>query len=327
MNFFTRTSAIFLTITMLSGCAKTKKTLVLAEVNPPDSVSGQMDLFFANEVKRLTEGEISVEVNPSSILGDENAVIKEMMTTKKIDLARISLFTLTSIGSKKAAVLTIPYIFNNRDHFWKFANSEFASEILDEFYSGPDGLKGLFLAEEGFRHFFSTKPLKSLEDLSGRKIGTTNDPILNEIIQDFGSEAIQVPFYDLLKELIVDTIDTAEQSIVNYRSNFFDSAAPNVILDGHTIGVTEVLITNKAWEELTKTQQMALLKAGENASACCRKICEIREPLVMESLKATGVNITEVKDKTPWKEACAETIQKQAIKNTYLYGHIADMGN
>ena len=76
MNFFTRTSAIFLTITMLSGCAKTKKTLVLAEVNPPDSVSGQMDLFFANEVKRLTEGEISVEVNPSSILGDENAVIK-----------------------------------------------------------------------------------------------------------------------------------------------------------------------------------------------------------------------------------------------------------
>ena len=299
MNFFTRTSAIFLTITMLSGCAKTKKTLVLAEVNPPDSVSGQMDLFFANEVKRLTEGEISVEVNPSSILGDENAVIKEMMTTKKIDLARISLFTLTSIGSKKAAVLTIPYIFNNRDHFWKFANSEFASEILDEFYSGPDGLKGLFLAEEGFRHFFSTKPLKSLEDLSGRKIGTTNDPILNEIIQDFGSEAIQVPFYDLLKELIVDTIDTAEQSIVNYRSNFFDSAAPNVILDGHTIGVTEVLITNKAWEELTKTQQMALLKAGENASAYCRKICEIREPLVMESLKATGVNISEVKDKTP----------------------------
>ncbi|WP_318712833.1 TRAP transporter substrate-binding protein [Treponema sp.] len=327
MNFFTRTSAIFLTITMLSGCAKTKKTLVLAEVNPPDSVSGQMDLFFANEVKRLTEGEISVEVNPSSILGDENAVIKEMMTTKKIDLARISLFTLTSIGSKKAAVLTIPYIFNNRDHFWKFANSEFASEILDEFYSGPDGLKGLFLAEEGFRHFFSTKPLKSLEDLSGRKIGTTNDPILNEIIQDFGSEAIQVPFYDLLKELIVDTIDTAEQSIVNYRSNFFDSAAPNVILDGHTIGVTEVLITNKAWEELTKTQQMALLKAGENASAYCRKICEIREPLVMESLKSTGVNITEVNDKTPWKEACAETIQKQAIKNTYLYGHIADMGN
>ena len=127
--------------------------------------------------------------------------------------------------------------------------------------------------------------------------------------------------------MIVDTIDTAEQSIVNYRSNFFDSAAPNVILDGHTIGVTEVLITNKAWEELTKTQQMALLKAGENASAYCRKICEIREPLVMESLKATGVNITEVKDMTPWKEACAETIQKQAIKNTYLYGHIADMGN
>ena len=113
MNFFTRTSAIFLTITMLSGCAKTKKTLVLAEVNPPVSVSGQMDLFFANEVKRLTEVEISVEVNPSSILGDENAVIKEMMTTKKIDLARISLFTLTSIGSKKAAVLTIPYRFNN----------------------------------------------------------------------------------------------------------------------------------------------------------------------------------------------------------------------
>ncbi|MDO4505745.1 MAG: TRAP transporter substrate-binding protein [Spirochaetales bacterium] len=327
MNFFTRASAIFLTIALLSGCAKSKKTLVLAEVNPPDSVSGQMDLFFANEVKRLTEGEISIEVNCSSILGDENAVIKEMMTTKKIDLARISLFALTSIGSKKATVLTIPYLFNDREHFWRFAKSEMSSEILDEFSSRPDGLKGLFLAEEGFRHFFSTRPLNSIEDLSGRKIRTTNDPILNEIIKDFDAEAIQVPFYDLLKELIVGTIDTAEQPIVNYRSNYFDSAAPNVILDGHTIGVTEVLITNKAWEELTKPQQMALLKAGENASAYCREICEKRETLVMESLKATGVNVVEVQDKTAWKDACAETIQKQAIKNTYLYGHIADMAN
>ncbi|MCQ2240255.1 TRAP transporter substrate-binding protein [Treponema sp.] len=327
MSFFTRLSAIFLTITLLSGCTKVRKTLVLAEVNPPDSVVAQMDQFFANEVKRLTNGEITIEVNSSSILGDESAVINEMMTTKKIDLARISLFTLTTIGSQKAAVLTIPYLFNDRDHFWKFAKSDLASEILDEFSSRPDGLKGIFLAEEGFRHFFSTHPLKDIGDLSGRKIRTTTDPILTEIINDFGSKAIHIPFYDVLKELLVETIDTAEQPIVNYRSNFFDSAAPNVILDGHTIGVIEVVITNKAWEELTKSQQIAFLKAGENASAYCRETCEKRENIVIDSLKSTGVNIVEVKDKTPWKNACSETIRKQAIKNTYLFEHITEMAD
>ena len=87
----------------LACCSKKneKKTLVLAEVNPPDSVAAQMDQYFADEVKKLTGGRIHIEVYASALLGDEKDVLDDMYTTKKIDLARISLFALNSYGAKK----------------------------------------------------------------------------------------------------------------------------------------------------------------------------------------------------------------------------------
>ncbi|WP_407400613.1 TRAP transporter substrate-binding protein [Treponema sp.] len=326
MKLFIKLSALVLIATTLFSCKKTQKTLVMAEVNPPDSVVGQMDMYFANEVKRLTKGEITIELNASSILGDETSVVSEMFESQNIDLARISAFVLTSHSAEKSTILTIPYMFNDREHFWKFAKSEIASEILLEPSRRENGVRGLYFAEEGFRHFFSTKPLNSIQDLKGQTIRTNGDPILNAVVEDLGAKSVQVPFYDVVKEMIIGSVDAAEQPIVNYKSNYFDSAAPNVILDGHTIGVIEVIITNKAWSKLSNSQQSALLEAGANAAEFCRNICEDREKAVIDSLRATGVNIIEVSDKTPWQNACAETIREQAQKDIELYNKIVEMG-
>ena len=87
-----------------------------------------------------------------------------------IDMSRISAFALTSYGVEKSVLLSIPYTFVNRDHFWNFANSDLAPEFLMEPHVNNLGVRGLFYGEEGFRHFFTVKEISGLEDLKGMKL-------------------------------------------------------------------------------------------------------------------------------------------------------------
>ena len=66
-----------------------------------------------------------------------------------IDMSRISAFALTAYGGDKSSLLSIPYTFAGRDHFWNFAGSDLASEFLLEPVELDLGIRGLFCAEEG----------------------------------------------------------------------------------------------------------------------------------------------------------------------------------
>ena len=72
-------------------------------------------------------------------------------------MARISAFALTSYGGEKSSLLSVPFTFVNRDHFWNFATSDLAQEFLLEPHENGSGIRGLFYGEEGFRHFLYRK--------------------------------------------------------------------------------------------------------------------------------------------------------------------------
>ena len=58
-----------------------------------------------------------------------------------IDMSRISAFALTSYGAQKSVLLSVPYTFVNREHFWKFADSELAPEFLMEPHDNGLGVR------------------------------------------------------------------------------------------------------------------------------------------------------------------------------------------
>ena len=99
----------------------------------------------------------------------------------------------------------------------------------------------------------------------------------------------------------------------------------NLILDGHTLGAIQVIITDSAWDSLTPEQQDILVKAGEYASGFNRQISEEAENEVLEQLKADGVNVVEVTDITPWQEAVKGVIDENIKGQEELYQKILDM--
>ena len=289
-------------------------TLVYAEVNPLDTIVGQMATYF------------KIDVQASGVLGSENDVLDTMLGGGgTIDMSRISAFALTSYGGEKSMLLSLPYTFVNRNHFWNFATSPLAEEFLMESQENGSGVRGLYYGEEGFRHFFTVKDIAGIDDLKGMKLRVSNDPVMNGLVEGLGASPTVVSFNELYSALQTGVVDGTEQPIANYKSNAFPEVAPTLILDGHTLGAVQVIITDEAWNKLTVDQQGIIMEAGAYASEQNRANSEKKENEVLEQLKSEGVNVVEVADIAPWQEATKKVIEDNTKGHEDLYQQILDL--
>ena len=302
-----------------------KVTLVYAEVNPLDTIVGQTATHFKEKVEELTGGSVVIDVQASGVLGSENDVLDAILGgSTSIDMSRISAFALTSYGCNKSKLLSIPFTFENRAHFWNFANSDLAPEFLNEPQELGLPVRGVFYGEEGFRHFFTVNPVSGIADFKGLKLRVSNDPVMNGMVESLGANPTVVSFGELYSALQTGVVDGAEQPIANYKSNAFPEVANNLILDGHTLGAVQVVITDNAWNKLTENQQQCIMEAGKYAQEFNAQLSESEENKVLDQLKADGCNVVEVTDKQVWADACAKVIEDNTKDQAELYQQLKD---
>ena len=195
-------------------------------------------------------------------------------------------------------------------------------ELLNEPAELGLRVKGLFFAEEGFRHFFSTTKIEKVEDFKGLRVRGTSDAAMQGLLNDFGAVSVQVNYADLYDSLQRGVIGAAEQPIANYLGKRFYEVAPYIVLDGHTLGVMEPVITLEAWNSLSDRQQKILLEAGRYASEVCRRFSTSEENRIKRELVKENATITEVTDKEPWQKACERVIKDACAVDSALYEKI-----
>ena len=301
-------------------------TLVYAEVNPLDTtIIGQVATHFAERVNELSGGSVTIDVQGGGVLGAEGDFCDNMIGgVGTIDMARLSVSTLTAYGVPKSAMLSLPYTFVSRDHFWNFVASDLAQEFLDEPFEDGLGLHGLFIGEEGFRHIFTNKEIASLDDIQGLKIRVSTDPTMVSMINALGANATVVSYSELYQSLQSGVVDGAENPVGNYYANSFYEVAPYLILDGHMLGVLELVITDTAWNKLTEAQQECLKIAAQECQAYNKELSEKVEEDTLAEL-ADKITVVPVDDKTPWIEKCQDFIAEATADYADLYQAIQDL--
>ena len=321
--------ALVLALVLVLGCTSALAdtvTLTYSEVNPLDTIVGKTAQFFKEKVEELTGGSVIINIQHSGVLGTEAQVLDGILSgSGTVDIGRFSAFQFTAYGCNKAKLLSIPYTFVSREHFWNFANSELAADFLAEPQTVGLPLRGICYGEEGFRHFFFRNEVTDINSLKEMKIRVSEDPVMTGMVKDLGANPTVVSFTELYSALQTGVVDGAEQPIANYRSNAFPEVAPYLMLDGHTLGAIQIVITDMAWAKLTEEQQAAIMEAGKLTQAYNAELSASEEAKVLEQLKADGVHIIEVEDKAPWVEACKETIEKNTADQAELYQQIVNM--
>lgn len=315
-------------LSLTAGMRDGPKVLTYAEMNNLEgTVPGEMAKAFKEKTEELSGGTLIIDIQANGVLGSEDQLIDNLLGGGNItDFTRISASALTQYGCSKAALLSIPYTFESDEHFYRFAESELAQEILLEPRELGLPLRGLCYAHEGFRNFFFKKEVRGIEDIKSMKLRVSSDPVMTGMVNDFGAYATPVAFTELYSALSSGVVDGAEQPTPNYLSNAFPEVAPNLLLDEHTLGVVQIVMAEYRWAQLSEQEQDWIMEAAQYASqVASAKVDEILRT-TFATLREKGVNIVDVEDKTPWKQACQPTIDEHIRNDRELYQKILDMG-
>ena len=315
-----------LVLVLVLASSASAVTLTYAEVNPLDSIVGQTATAFKQKVEELSGGDVIIDIQAGGVLGSEAQILDGILGGgDTVDISRISAFALTSYGCQKAMLLSIPYTFVSREHFWKFANSDLAAEFLAEPQTIGLPLRGICYGEEGFRHFFFKGKVNGLSDLKGKKIRVSDDPVMTGMVKNLGANPTVVTYTELYSALQTGVTDGAEQPIANYRSNAFSEVAPNLLLDGHTLGAIQIIVADTGWAKLNDKQRGWLMEAGKYVQDFNAKLSAGEEAKVLELLRQDGCTIVDVPDKTEWVKACQPTITANTKSQAALYKKIVDL--
>ncbi|SMC86877.1 TRAP transporter substrate-binding protein [Sporomusa malonica] len=283
-----------------------KYTFRLAETHPADYPTTLGDKKFAELVNERTKGRIKIEVFPSSQLGEEKAVI-EQVQLGAIEFTRVSSSPLAEFN-KAFGVFSLPYIFDNDAHMWKFLSGEAGNKMLDGLEKSK--MKGLAYYSSGSRSFYTKKPVTKVEDLKGLKIRVQQNKINMDLISSLGASATPMPYGEVFSGLQTGVIDGAENNSPSYLTANHYQAVKNYILDGHQ-RVPEVLLISKVtWDKLSEEDRKIIKQAAIDSVTTQRELWGKFEKESMDKLKANGVVVTEVTDVKPWQAAVKPVIDK-----------------
>ncbi|WP_160724974.1 TRAP transporter substrate-binding protein [Bacillus sp. USDA818B3_A] len=291
-------------------------TFRLADTHPDNYPTVLGDKKFAELVNKKSNGRIKISVFPNGQLGDEKSVI-EQVQLGAVEFTRVSAGPLGEF-SKPLGVFSLPYIFDNSEHEWKFLNGEKGQEMLKSLEASK--MEGLAYYDSGARSFYSTKPIKDVNDLKGQKIRVQQNQINIDLIAALGGSATPMPYGEVFSSLQTGVIDAAENNAPSYVSANHYQVAKNLILDGHQ-RVPEILLASKTiWDKLSDADKKIIQEAAKESVETERTEWEKMEEDSQKKIEDAGVKIVEVNDLKPWQKKVAPVIDKYRAE----YGDVLD---
>jgi len=283
--------------------------LKFSSIHEPAHPSAYTAEFFASRVKQLTHGEVEVQVYHSRQLGDARDNV-ENVRNGSIAFTSVSISNLSQVLPAMDA-WSLPFIFKSDDHFWYCLNDPKAMEFMKQLE--PKGIKTITWITSGARNFFTQKPIRTPADMKGMKIRVMASPVMIDTMKAMGASGVPVAWGELYTALQTGVVDGGENNHPSVISMKFYEVSKYYTIDEHMRIPDVNIISTKVFDKLTKSQQAAILKAGEEATAYMRGAWKVAEVEDLAKIKGLMKEVITV-DKKPFQEAVAPLVTEQAKK-------------
>ena len=256
---------------------------------------------WAKAVGERTKGGLTIEVFHSAQLGREEDIIEQIRQGANIgqntNSARMGNYV------PGIAVMNGPYFAETLEEVAKLRTAPTVVKWQEELAS-KFGLKVLsFNWVQGYRHFFTNKPIKKPEDLAGLRIRTPPAPIWQESIRALGATPVAMAFGEMYPGLQQRAIDGVELVYNNIPGGRFYEVLKFANETKHIMLINFEVVSAKWFDGLPKDYQAALIeecdKAGEDTS---KEIFRL-EAEVEKQLAQRGMTIVKDVDLAAFRKA------------------------
>ncbi|WP_299819885.1 TRAP transporter substrate-binding protein [uncultured Jannaschia sp.] len=303
MTFKTTFVAMAALVSLAGPLAAQERTLQLGHLANEDNSWHQASVRFAEEVERLTDGRIAVEVFPNESLGKEIDLINGMqLGTVDMTITGESLQNWAPM----AALLAVPYAYGSLEQMDEVASGETGDRIEAQIVERAQ-IRPLAYFARGPRELTSNRPIERPEDLDGLRMRVPNVPLFVDVWSALGAQPTPMAFSEVFTSLQNGTIDAQENPLALIRSASFAEVQSHVNLTDHVRSWIYLAIAEQTWNQLSEEDQAAIGEAARIAQ-------DYERELFLESLEADrayleeqGMTFVEV-DNAAFADAAREAV-------------------
>ena len=241
--------------------------------------------LFAKYVMEATKGKYDVRVFPNSQLGKEDAYIAQ---TRKGIIQMCATGTQTGSLFPAMAMLETPMLYDSLDHAHRAMNGE-TFKLINKGFAEKSGLTMMNAFPLGFRHFYTKKPIKDINDLKGLRMRVPNIPLYLEFAKQLGQSGQPMPFAEVPSALDQGTIDGGDSPFSDIVALKMYEIAPNITLSGHILVIHSLYINNDFFAKLPPEDQKIFTDAAKRSAEDVWKMAgEVEKKAIEEITKGGG---------------------------------------
>lgn len=255
---------------------------------------------FADDMSERTGGRIKVEVYSGGQLGDEKSSV-EQLQFGTVDIVKCSLAPLSEFAPSLTG-MNLPYMFQNKDHMWKFYDGEMGEELLTSMEDS--GIRGLGWADGGSRCFYGKDMIASVEDLKGVKVRVQESTIMMSMVESLGGTPTPIAGSEIYSALQTGVVAAAENNVPRYLDMSHDEVAPYLLLDHHQYVPEAIVMSAKTYNSLSAADQELVKEVMTEALQYQRDEWKKVEEEALEKCREKNITVTELDDISEFRQAC-----------------------
>ena len=253
--------------------------------------------YFAEKVSEYSNGKIKITIYPNGTLGTTKELL-EQAQAGTLDFVHSGGAFLENF-SQEYSVFGLPYIFDNKEHFIRVMNGPMG-EMFQASIPEKLGLHSILYLYGGTRSFYSTKPVNSIDDLSGLKIRVQPSNVAIAMVEAIGAVPTPMAFGEVYSALQQGVLDGAENNPTSYISARHYEVAKYYIFDEHQSVPDFLLVNAPKWASLNPEQREIISRAALEAQNKALADWDKQQEGAIQQAKASGSTFV-YPDKSPYQ--------------------------
>ncbi|MDO5410953.1 MAG: TRAP transporter substrate-binding protein [Lachnospiraceae bacterium] len=286
----------------------------LATASPEDTVTHIFAEKFTEEVKRLSDGAMKIQVYPNSTLGGDRELLE---SCRDGDIPFVVQNTAPQVTfMPELSIFDLPCVFDTLEECRKKLDDKDFYSLVQKVYE-KGGYKLLGMADQGFRVMSSNKNVQKFSDFKGQKIRTMENPYHLEFWKALKSNPTPMSFSEVYIGLQQNTIDAQENPYEVIVSNRLYEQQDYIIETNHLPHLISLVVNDEFYQKLSESQQKIMEEAALTAVKYARNTSDSRIADRIKIIEESGTKIIKLSDelKRQQKEAAA-SVYKKIEENT-----------
>ena len=197
-------------------------------------------LAFKEYVEEKLGDKYEVQIFPNELLGSAQKAV-ELTQTGAIDFVVAGTANLETFADVYE-IFSMPYLFDSEEVYKSVMQD---TEYMENVYASTDeaGFRVVTWYNAGTRNFYGKSPIRTPEDLKGKKIRVQQSPASVEMVKAFGAAAAPMGFGEVYTAIQQGVIDGAENNELALTNNKHGEVAKYYSYNKHQM-VPDMLVAN-----------------------------------------------------------------------------------